>query len=130
MPATEIEVGDELRGDRRARRDLAVLARVAVVRDDRGDAPRRRAAQRVDHDQELHQVGVRGRARRLEHEAVDAAHVLLDLDADLAVAERARPLPCPTSTSRYGATRAASARFELPVKSFRSCMGGGLRTRT
>ena len=41
---------------------------------------RRRALERVDHDQQLHQVVVRRRARRLDHEAVAAAHVLGDLD--------------------------------------------------
>src|SRR5574338_197193 len=81
------EVRDELGRDGLARRDLAVLARVAVGGHDGRDAPRGRAAQRVDHDEQLHQVRVRGRAGGLDDEAVEPAHVLLDLDADLAVAE-------------------------------------------
>ena len=45
--------------------------------------------QRVDHHQQLHQVVVRRRARRLHDEHVPAAHVLLDLDLHLAVGEAA-----------------------------------------
>ena len=45
------QIGDELRGDRRARPRLAILPRVAEVRHHRGDAPRRRAPERVDYDQ-------------------------------------------------------------------------------
>jgi hypothetical protein len=45
------------------------------------------AAQRIDHQDQFHQVVVGRRAGRLDHEHVLAAHVLLDLDADLAVAE-------------------------------------------
>ena len=66
---------------------LAILARVAEVRDDGDDRAGRRALERVDHDQQLHQVVVRGRAGRLHDEAVHAAHVLVDLDVDLAVGE-------------------------------------------
>ena len=53
----------------------------------RGDAARRRAAQRVDDDQQLHQVVVGRIGRRLEDEHVGAADVLLDLDEDLHVGE-------------------------------------------
>ena len=48
----------------------------------------RRALERVDHDQQLHQRLVRRRAGGLHDEAVDAADVLADLDVDLAVGER------------------------------------------
>ena len=48
------QVGDELRADRLPREHLLVLPRVAVVRDHRGDALRRRPLHRVDHDQLLH----------------------------------------------------------------------------
>ena len=47
----------------------------------------RRALERVDHDQQLHQRLVDRRAGRLDDEAVDAADVLADLDVDLAVGE-------------------------------------------
>src|SRR3546814_1452144 len=53
-------VGDQLRGDRLAALGLAVLAGVAVVRDDGGDPLGRGAAGRVDHDQLLHDHVVHG----------------------------------------------------------------------
>jgi hypothetical protein len=81
------QVGRQLGGDRRARLGLAVLPGVAEVRDDRDDRPGRRALERVDHDQQLHQRLVRRRARGLDDEAVHAADVLADLDVDLAVGE-------------------------------------------
>ena len=77
------QVGDELGRDRRARAGLAVLPRVAEIGQHRGDAPRRRAPQRVDDDQQFHQVIVRRIRGRLDHEHVGAAHVLQDLDEDL-----------------------------------------------
>ena len=64
------QVGDELGGDGHPRLDLAILAGVAVVRQHRGDPAGRRALERVDHDQQLHQVVVHGRARRLDDEDV------------------------------------------------------------
>ena len=83
-------VGDDLGADRHARRARpAVLARVAEVGDHGGDAPGRGALQRIDHDQQLHQVVVRRRAGRLHHEDVARAHVLVDLDRHLAVGEAA-----------------------------------------
>ena len=81
------QVGDQLGRDRRARPGFAVLPGIAEIGNDRGDAPRRRAAQRVDDDQQLHQVVVGRKRRRLDHEHVGAAHVFLDLDEDLHVGE-------------------------------------------
>ncbi len=81
------EIGDELGADGHARRDLAVLARVAVVRDHRRDPLRRRPLEGVEHQEELHQVVVGRRRDRLDHEHVTATDVLGDLDLDLAVAE-------------------------------------------
>src|SRR5262249_7262670 len=52
------EVGDQLGGDGRAGGDLAVLPGVAVVGDDGGDGSGRGAAERVDHDEQLHHVVV------------------------------------------------------------------------
>ena len=81
-------VGDEARGDRLAALGLAVLARVSVERADRGDALRRRALRRVDHDQLLHEQVVDRAAVGLEHEHVGAADVLAVAAVDLAVRER------------------------------------------
>src|SRR5262249_8199475 len=77
----------ELRADGDAPLGLAVLPRVAEVRDHGRDALRARAAEAVDHDQQLHQVFVHRRAGRLNHVDVRAADVLEDLHGDLAVGE-------------------------------------------
>jgi hypothetical protein len=79
------EVGHELGGDRHPPHHLAVLAAVAVVGEDRGDAPSGRALERVQHHEELHQVVVHRRAGGLDHEDVLAADVLVDLHVYLAV---------------------------------------------
>jgi hypothetical protein len=81
------EIGNQLRADGHAGRDLAILPGVSVVRNHGGQALCRRALERVQHQQQLHQVVVRGRARRLDHEDVAAADVLRDLDLHLAIAE-------------------------------------------
>ena len=83
------QVGDELGRDRRARAGFAVLPGIAEIGDHRGDAPRRRAPQRVDDDQQLHQMVVGRERGRLDHEHVLAAHVLLDFDENLLVGEAA-----------------------------------------
>ena len=83
------EIGDELGRDRRARRRLSILAGVAEIGDDRGDALRRGAPQRVDHDEQLHQVVVRRVGRRLDDEGVASAHILENFDEDLEVGEPA-----------------------------------------
>src|SRR6185369_17787787 len=55
-------VGHDLGADRHAGgARAAVLARVAEVGNHRGDAPGRCALEGIDHDEELHQVLVRGR---------------------------------------------------------------------
>ena len=83
------QVRDQLGRDRRARTGLPVLPGISEVREDRRDPLRRRAAQRVDADQQLHEVVVRRIARRLDDEHVLAAHVLVDLDENLFVGEAA-----------------------------------------
>src|SRR5262249_34121172 len=88
-PGAGDQIGDELRGYRRARPRFAVLARVAEIGDYRGDALRRGPPQGVDHDQELHQVVVRRKGRRLDDEGVTPAHVLEDFNEDLEVGEAA-----------------------------------------
>ena len=53
------QVGDELGRDRRARAWFAILPGIAEIRDHRGDPPAGCAPQRIDDDQQLHQVIVR-----------------------------------------------------------------------
>lgn len=69
------------------RADLAVLTGIAVVGDDGGDAARAGALERVEHEAELHQIEVHGRAGRLDDEHVVAADAAADFDAAFAVAE-------------------------------------------
>src|SRR5215813_2774456 len=80
------EVRNELGRDGDASHHLAILAAVAVVGKDRGDAPGRRALEGVQHHQKLHEVVVHGRAGGLDHEDVLAAddhlmELLVMLDA-------------------------------------------------
>ena len=89
VPGRAQDVRHELGRNRHARLVLAVLARVAVIRDHRRDARRRRPPERVDHDQQLHDVLVDRRAGRLHDEDVGAADVLVDLERHLGVREPA-----------------------------------------
>ncbi len=111
------EVRHELGRDGHASHHLAVLAAVAVVREDRGDAPGRRALERVHHHQELHQVVVDGRARRLDHEHVLAADVLVDLDVHLAVREARDVGIAQRARAAYLAISSARGRFAFPENS-------------
>jgi len=81
------EVGDEFGGDGDAGLVFAVLAGVAVEGDDGGDARGGGAARGVDHDEEFHQVMVRGGAGGLHEVDVLAAHVFVDFHEGLAVGE-------------------------------------------
>ena len=86
-PRGREQVRHQLRRDRDARLVFAILPRIPVVRDDRRDPRRRRALERVDHDQQLHDVVVHRAARRLDDEDILPAHILQDLEVELAVAE-------------------------------------------
>ena len=83
------QVGDQLGRNRRARAGLAVLPGITEIGDHRGDPLGTRAPQRVDADQQLHQVVVRGETRRLDDEHVLPADVFVDLDENLLVGETA-----------------------------------------
>ena len=82
-------VGHQLRRDRHARLVLAVLPAVAVIRDHGGNAGRRRPAERIGHDHQLHQVGIHRGAGRLHDEDVGAANVFVDLERDFGVGKPA-----------------------------------------
>ena len=66
---------------------LPVLARVAVERRHRGDAPSRRALRGVDHDQLFDDAVVDRLAVRLQHEHVGAADAVVVAAVHLAVGE-------------------------------------------
>ena len=85
------QVGHQLGRDRHARLVLAVLPGVAVIRHDGRDARRGRAAEGVDHHQQLHQVLIHRVRRRLDDEDVGAADVLVDLERHLAVGKPPEP---------------------------------------
>ncbi len=101
LPGVEIDrqhavgtgLGDQVRHqlgrDRCPRPGLPVLPGIAEIGDDRRDPLGRGAPQRVDADQQLHQIVVRRRTGRLDNEDVLAADVLVDLDEDLLVGEAA-----------------------------------------
>jgi hypothetical protein len=79
-------VGHHLGADGHPRRARTpVLARVAEVRNGRGDATDRGPLERIDHDHQFHQVVVGRRAGRLQHDDILAADVLVDLGHDFAV---------------------------------------------
>src|SRR5208337_1389489 len=81
------QIGHQLGGDGHPGMDLAVLAGIAEIGDDRGDAPGRSPFHRVDHDQQLHQVVVGGGTGGLDDEDVMAPDILADLYANLSVTE-------------------------------------------
>jgi hypothetical protein len=85
------QVRHQLRRDRHPRLVLAVLARVAVIRNHGGDARGRRPAERVDHHAQLDQVAIDVRAGRLHDEDVRTADVLVDLERDLGIREPLQP---------------------------------------
>jgi len=67
--------------------DFTVLPRVAVVRNDGGDAACGSPLHGVDHDQELHQGHIDGRAGGLNDEDIHAPDIFVDFNARFAVAE-------------------------------------------
>ena len=79
------QVGDELGADGHAGAVLAILAGVAVVGHHHRDPGRRGPLERIDHHQKLHQVLVHRIAGGLHHKDIHAAHVLQQLEVDLAV---------------------------------------------
>src|SRR6266567_3688779 len=86
-PGGGYQVSHQLRGDRGAGGNFAVLAGVAVIGDHRGNGGGGGPLQGVHHDQEFHQVIVGGRAGGLHHVDVAAADILPDLHHDFAVGE-------------------------------------------
>lgn len=83
------QIGHELGGDGDARLVLAILAGVPEERDHGRDAVGAGAARGIHHDQELHEVLIRGGAGGLDDEDIAAPDVFVDADESLAVGEGA-----------------------------------------
>jgi hypothetical protein len=84
------QVGNHFGGDGHAGgARAAVLAGVAEIRDDGADTLGRGALERVDHDQQFHQVVVGGGAGGLHDKHVTGAYVLIDLNGNFAIREAA-----------------------------------------
>ena len=82
-------IGDEFRGDRCARAGFAILAGIAEIGNDGGDAAGRCAAQRIDDDEQLHDMIVGGVGGGLDDENIGAADVILDFGEDFHIGEAA-----------------------------------------
>jgi hypothetical protein len=81
------QIGHQLGRDRRASAGFAILPGIAEIGQHRRDPPGRGAVQRIDADQQFHQMVVGRVARRLDDEHVLAADILVDRDEDLVVGE-------------------------------------------
>ena len=73
------------RGGGRAR--IAVLARIAVIRDNGRDPVRGSAAHSVDQNQKLHQIIIDRRTGRLHDKNILSADIFSDMHADFAFAK-------------------------------------------
>src|SRR5574343_796481 len=83
-------VGDQLGGNgHTVRTRAAILTGIAEIGNGGSNPTGRGALQRINHHQQLHQVIVRWVAGRLQDEDIMAAHMLLNLDTDLAIGEAA-----------------------------------------
>ena len=131
-PGNGDEIGDELGRNRRARPRLTILAGIAEIGDDGGDALGRGAFQRVDANQQLHQIVIRGIASRLQHEHVLAAHILADFHENFLIGEAAdqrvgqRQFEIGRNIAREGQVRIAGHQFHGVRNSFWSpCPASG-----
>src|SRR6202011_2196666 len=83
-------VRDDLGGNGHAcRARPAILARIAEIGYRGGDTTGRSALERVDHDQNFHQIVVGRGAGRLQDEHIPSPHVFEQLDHHFAVGETA-----------------------------------------
>ncbi len=81
------QVRHQLGADRRAGLGAAILPGITEIGDHGGNAAGAGPAQRINHDQKLHQVVVCGVRGRLDDIHILAAHVLEHLDKDFLVVE-------------------------------------------
>jgi len=84
-PGNRDQIGDQLGGNRCAGAGLAILPGIAEIGHHSRDPLGRRAPQRIDTDQQLHQIVVCRCRCRLQHEHILAAHILVNFDKNLFV---------------------------------------------
>ena len=89
-PGRTEQIRDQLRRDRHPRLVLPILPRVPVVRNHRRDARGRGPPERVDHDQQFHQVLVHRIRGRLDDEDVRPANVFVYLKRNFAIRKPAQ----------------------------------------
>jgi hypothetical protein len=82
------EVGDQFGGDGDAGLIFTVLPGVTVERQNGGNAIGAGAADRIDHDEQLHVVMIGGRTGGLNDKNVFTPNIFLDFDEGFAVGER------------------------------------------
>ena len=87
-PGGRQDISHELRRDRHTRLVLAVLTGVPEERDHRRDPLGARAADRIHHDEKLHDVVVGRRTGRLDDEDIPVADIVVDFYESLPVRER------------------------------------------
>ena len=129
-------VGHHLGRDRHARGPCApVLTGVAEVGNHRGDAAGRSALERIDHQQQFHDAVVGRCTGRLNDEDILAAHVLENLDIDLAIRKAAyggvaeRRLQVVGDVLRQDRIGVAAEQHQLTVGHFRISEAGIARGR-
>ena len=71
------QIGHQLGGNRSTGSRLSVLSGIAEIGKNSGDSLGRCASQRINHDQQFHQIVVRRVARGLNDEHVFAAHIFV-----------------------------------------------------
>ena len=94
------EIRNKLCRDRLTPARLTILTRIGIVRDNRRNTVRGRTLARIRENQQLHEVVIHGKARRLDDEDVLAANALFDHHLDFTVVE----LPNECLAERYADT--------------------------
>src|SRR5216684_425144 len=115
------QVSDQLGGYRNARLIFAILPRIAVIRQHRGDSPGGSAFKGINHEQKFEQVVVHRIMAGLDDKYVSAAHILQNLKIYFAIAEPAehglaqRNIQMLADGARQHGVRSSGKNFEALV---------------